>query len=364
MPRLRRILKRLGLSLATLMLLFLVVEGATRALEPGPFSFLDSNPYMEHPTHPGVFLHRPNFQGRWDGTWYETNSSGMRGPELDLTLGEHEFRVIALGDSCTFGKGVLEEHSWPRQLEHLLTWELGSPWRPVVANLGVNGHSGATYELMFRERGLHLQPNLVLVGYNINDFPNVLSSIDEHVFKQATARRLIPQGLRDRLGRFASYRWARQTYYHTRRAADWAEGEAFARQAGEDSADTEAWLQQEQYLREIRNQAHKVGAHMAVFLFPYESQVYLDTFDASPIERLRETCRQLGVPFVDLAEEFRSHARTTTPPRELFLRGDRYHPNPEGYFLVAKRVLEVLKEMDWLPHVEPQSDPQNADDQR
>lgn len=352
MRRARRILKRLGLSCATLFVLFLMVEGATRALEPGPFSFLDSNPYMEHPAHPGVFLHKPNFQGRWDGTWYETNSSGMRGPDLELSTDGHDFRVVALGDSCTFGKGVLEEHSWPRKLESLLAGELGSQWHPVVANLGVNGHSGVTYELMFRERGLHLQPDLVLVGFNINDFPNVLSAIDEHVFKERAA--LIPRGLRDMLGRLASYRWARQTYYHMRREADWARGEEFARQSGEEAADSAAWLKQEQYLREIRTQARSVGAKMAVFLFPYESQVYLESFDSGPIERLRATCRQLDVPFVDLAEEFRRQARTADPPRQLFLRGDRYHPNPEGYYLVAKRVIEMLKERDWLPADEQQ----------
>ena len=87
---------------------------------------------------------------------------------------------------------------------------------------------------------------------------------------------------------------------------------------------------------------------MAVFLFPYESQVYLDVYDTTPIDRLRETCARLGVPFVDLADEFRQAARSSNPPRKLFLRGDRYHPNAEGYHIVARRMLGLIEGRDWL----------------
>lgn len=345
----KRILRKLSISVIVLVGLAVIGETVARAIEPGPFTFYDTNPYIEHPDDPSVIRHRASFRGRWDGTWYETNTMGLRGPELELTFAPTEYRIAALGDSTTFGKGVHESHSWPRQLERMLAIELGRDWRPVVANLGVNGYSGATYDLIFNEIGVSLRPNLVVVGYNLNDFPNAIRAVDQAIFVERASRRLLSQDLRDFLGRFAAYRWARQAYYHLHRREDWQEAEDFARSSAEDPLDSEVWEQQKSYLASIQKGADKVGAKMAVFLFPYESQVYLDVFDETPIERLKEACDELSVPFVDLAGEFRKAARAKNPPFELFLWGDRYHPNAEGYHIVARTILELIRQRSWLP---------------
>lgn len=343
----RNLRKKLALSLGSLLALFIVGELVTRAMEPGPFSLWDANPYVHHDDG-RAHRHRPEFSGRWDGTWYATNSLGMRGPELDLELTAEELRVACIGDSCTFGKGVVEGDTWPRQLEGLLAAELGPERRVVCANLGVNGYSGATYRRIFADLGDEIRPDLVVVGYNLNDFPNAIRAVDEQVFRQRGLRKLLSQGLRDRLGRLALYRFARQTYYHLKRRSDWERAEQFARGAADQGLDSEVWQQQEQHLVAIRDQAAGYGARTVVFLFPYESQVYLDSYDTTPIERLKEVGARNDIPVIDLAELFRSQARQEDPPRELFLRGDRYHPNPEGYGLVAARVLEELRARGWL----------------
>ncbi len=347
MPPIRTLLRKASISAGALLGASAAVETLTRILEPGPFSFLDRNPYVTHPEDARVVRHEPGFAGRWDGTWYQINQMGLRGPELNTDPPDHEYRVVALGDSCTFGKGVAEADSWPRQLEGILGDALPEGRSVAVANLGVNGYSGSTYERIFREVGLGLEPDLVVVGYNLNDFPNAIRAVDEYVFGERKTRRLLSQNLRDLLGRTATYRWLRQAYYHSQREADWKNAEAFAREAQGSPSTDEAWHGEVVYLESIRDQASAVGAKMAVFLFPYESQVYLDTFDTSPIERLRETCAALGLPFVDLADEFRRSARQSDPVVELFLKGDRYHPNPKGYRIVAEGVVRLVLERNW-----------------
>ncbi len=108
------------------------------------------------------------------------------------------------------------------------------------------------------------------------------------------------------------------------------------------------WREQEGFLGDIVDAAHENGSHVAVFLFPYESQVYLDSYDSTPIELMRELCETLDVPFVDLADRFRAYAHETDPPRRLFVRGDRYHPTPEAYRIVAEAVVEVIRDRGWL----------------
>lgn len=347
MRRPRNLKRKLLISVASLLFAFVLAEVVTRALEPGPFTLWDTNPYLHHDDD-RAHRHRPDFAGRWDGTWYETNSLGLRGPELGLTFEPGEYRVVALGDSCTFGKGVLEKHTWPRQLESMLDQELGSDRRAAVANLGVNGYSGATYARIFADLGDQVRPHLVVVGYNLNDFPNAIRAVDEQVFQERGLRKLLSQDLRDRLGRLAVYRFARQTYYQLTRRSDWEKAEELAGGAADQELDSEVWRQQEAHLAAIRDQAEGYGARTIVFLFPYESQVHLDSYDPTPIERLQEVGRRLDVPVIDLAETFREHAHAEAPPRELFLRGDRYHPNAEGYHLVAREVLEAVRERGWL----------------
>lgn len=344
---LRKILPKLALSAGSLLFLGLAAEVTLRALEPGPFSLLDSNPYRPHPDLHHV--HEPDFQGRWDSTWYSIDSRGLRGSELELGDPEQEYRVACLGDSCTFGKGVREVDSWPRQLEALLETELAGGQRAVVANLGVNGYSGKDYVARLAEFGLPLEPDLVVVGYNLNDFPNAIRAVDEVVYQKRGLRRLLPTGLRDGLGRFALYRKARAIYYHLKREQDWASAEKFAREAGAEDEDSETWQLQRGFLEEIRDRTREAGGELVVFLFPYESQVYLDGYERRPIERLAAICSDLEIPFVDLAEEFRSVAREQPDGPGLFLLGDRYHPSATGYGVVAERVLELIRERGWLP---------------
>ncbi len=345
----RNLPRKLLISFTSLLLLFVVGELIARSLEPGPFSLWDRSPYI-HYDDGRAYRHRPTFEGRWDGTWYSINSLGMRGPELNLTLGPDELRIACIGDSCTFGKGVLEEYSWPRQLEHLLGEKLGPDHHVVCANLGVNGYSGATYERIFADLGDQIRPNIVVVGYNLNDFPNAIKAVDEKVFRERGLRKLLSQDLRDKLGRLALYRLARQTYYRIKRGSDWKKIEELAKGTAEGSLDSEVWREQERHLVAIRDQALTYGgAKTIVFLFPYESQVYLDSYDTTPIERLKEIGARNQIPVIDLAETFRSYARSEDPPKELFLPGDRYHPGPEGYYLVARRVLEELERLGWIP---------------
>ncbi|MEM1451786.1 MAG: SGNH/GDSL hydrolase family protein [Planctomycetota bacterium] len=339
MPRLPRLAKRLGLSLGSLVVAVAATELVVRATEPGPYSLFDRNPYVDSEVDDHV-RHRPDFVGRWDGTWYVTDRRGFRGPEREPTFAEDELRVACVGDSCTFGKGVLEEACWPRQLEARLR-EGGR--NAVVFNLGINGGRGKVYRALLDEHADELKPNVIALGYNINDFPNTIKAVDERVYKDRSLRRLIPEGLRNAFGRLALYRKLRQVYYDARKERDWAAAEATARETADEPIDSAVWEKERGYLEAIGAHAERHGARVVVFLFPYESQVFLESYDATPIERLRELCGSLGMPFVDLATEFRAAARSTEPPTQLFLAGDRYHPNALGYGIVADRVLAAIE---------------------
>lgn len=353
--RLRKIAVRLGLSALALILFVLLAELAARWAEPGPMSLYDSSPYLK--SERLVHVHQPGFRGRWDSTWYDISERGWRGPECEPTFAPEELRVVALGDSCTFGKGVLEAETWPRQLEALLAAELPGR-RPIVFNLGVNGYSSGHYLRVLEDVAETLEPHVVIVGYNINDFPNPVREVDTAVFSapqqqttwRARFRRWMPSDLRDELNRSALYRYLRATYYDWNREKDYAQMEAIARNRSlqQDAGMDKAFALEAQRFRELVERAHTVGARVAFFLFPYESMVYLDAFERGPEERVRSLAAEVDVGFVDVPAAFRARAHATSPPAVLFIRGDRYHPNAQGYATVAAAVLARLRELGWL----------------
>lgn len=355
----RKVLRKLVIALVAVAGFAVLAEFGARLAESGPMSLYDTNPYL--PDQAGVLphVHKPNFRGRWDSSWYETNSRGWRGPQVPEAKPAGEFRILALGDSCTFGKGVLEHETWPRVLESELSKDL-PPGRSVrVINLGVNGYATRDYVHVFETVGSALEPDLILIGYNINDFPNPVRSADNVVFHgtgtketlRSRMRRWLGPQLRDELNRLAVYRFARATYYDSSRERDYAMMEAIASEKS--SAQIEGldlgFEQEAAMLGRLIQRAAEREARVALFLFPYESMVYLQDFNRGPEERVAALCAQLKVPYVDVASAFRSEAHGTQPPRKLFVRGDRYHPNPAGYALTGATLAAALRKLGWVP---------------
>jgi lysophospholipase L1-like esterase len=88
----------------------------------------------------------------------ETNSLGFRDREFSTTRSSAS-RIVALGDSFTYGWGVAAGESWPKRLEE----NLGST-SVEIANLGVPGAGPADYAHIAQRAIAVLQPDMVVVG--------------------------------------------------------------------------------------------------------------------------------------------------------------------------------------------------------
>ena len=89
-----------------------------------------------------------------------TNSLGFRDREFALGRGS-DLRIMAIGDSFTYGWGVALERSWPKVLEQNLR-QMGVSVE--IANLGRPGGTPATYADLAERAIPRLQPGLVLVA--------------------------------------------------------------------------------------------------------------------------------------------------------------------------------------------------------
>jgi lysophospholipase L1-like esterase len=94
------------------------------------------------------------------------NALGLRGPEIDRTPPPGRTRILALGDSMTFGYFLEENETWPARLEALLR----ATGRDVeVVNSGVGGWTISSETLFLEERALALAPAQVVLAFCAND---------------------------------------------------------------------------------------------------------------------------------------------------------------------------------------------------
>jgi lysophospholipase L1-like esterase len=96
---------------------------------------------------------------------YRTSSLGLRGGEVGPRVpGVH--RVLALGDSYTFGWAVEEDQSYPRQTEALFA----AAGRSVeVVNAGVPGYNTRQERALLAELLPVVRPDAVALGFAMND---------------------------------------------------------------------------------------------------------------------------------------------------------------------------------------------------
>jgi hypothetical protein len=92
------------------------------------------------------------------------NSHGTRGPDFQTEKPEGVIRILSLGDSRTFGWGLLDEETYSRLLEKSVQKYMGTRQRIEVINAGVNAWSYPQIMDYFRENVLKYKPDFVLQG--------------------------------------------------------------------------------------------------------------------------------------------------------------------------------------------------------
>lgn len=109
---------------------------------------------------------RPDYSGEG----IEINSKGFRGPEFSIEKSEGVFRIVTMGDSCTFGV-VGTGAAYPAKLQNLLNTSgaYDCPLTYEVINAGVEGYSTWNVLQRLRKEVLPLKPDLVMVYVGWND---------------------------------------------------------------------------------------------------------------------------------------------------------------------------------------------------
>lgn len=185
--RLFLLILSLTFSLVTMELLLAFLypqETMKRAYLHAPRVFIPSDilPYALKPNSRGRIV-TPEFT-----IGIDINSHGYRGKEFEIEK-SGQFRILAIGDSFTYGYGVSTAQSYPEQLVDRLRQQFGVEKIEAI-NAGFAAcYYPDTYYLYLKEEGLKLDQDLILIGFFIgNDIDH--EAIGENVWVQTDAKGL------------------------------------------------------------------------------------------------------------------------------------------------------------------------------
>lgn len=329
--------KKLAFSAIAVSSGLVALEGVARLIIPPP----DSPTHREHqrliavlglPALNGVMEFDPVLFWRLKPELRGYRVAGrIREHEIDFTVtthdglraapvprGRHGFRVLALGDSCTFGVGVDDDETWPAQLERLLR-DRGVD--AEVINAGVPGYTAFQGKRFLETRGIGLEPDLVIATFGFNDTDTGMPYPDGE-----TARMLA-------MSRFGETLMRSRVAYGMRTIVDRITHPARAPAGRPRLSEAEFY----EALDEIRKLSRDSGADLLVAVWPYEAQIRERAPDLVryqiPAARF---CIEREVDGVNLVSAF---LRTDG---SLFV--DHIHANADGCRAAAEALLPWVEE--------------------
>jgi lysophospholipase L1-like esterase len=254
---------------------------------------------------------RPGCAGSLFDTPVQTNAVALRGPEL---RDDGSTRILAIGDSCTWGWKVKQNESYPAQLQVLLDQQAG-PGGYQVLNAGMPGTTSYHGLVYLRERGLALQPAIVIAAYGFNDMTTdgdieselrrasvsaPILAVDDYLLQRSTIWRGVRLGL----------------FHHERRL------------------DQPPRVSADKYRRNFMEMIELVRRHGAQLVLVDLTHKVPD--QAYP-QALEDLSREFSVPLV-----------VYDGPRV-----DVVHPTVPGYGILARQLLVVMREQHYLPAALP-----------
>lgn len=306
------------MSMVSVLLSLGALELCIRLVDPLGISYYDRiGTYSRDklPDHQLVFRHKPSWETRYGNVLVTYNERGLRDRPI-LPKEKNEYRILALGDSVTFGWGVDQDKTFAARLESLLPGRLHQPVR--VINSGVGGYNTVQEVTYFKQDGIALQPDLVLLTYVQND-------VDElnPAWNPWTADSSGEKSIRERLNRMVGRLWLYRLAHH---AYNYALPKAKAEPATASPQHGTGWRQSMAALRELVALCEQ--RHIPLIVF-FER---VNPNDNS--ELLHEVLLNAhGVPVHDMAAWFMGLDESSIENSKV----DRHH-NAEGHRVMAEHM--------------------------
>jgi lysophospholipase L1-like esterase len=101
--------------------------------------------------------------------YIDINSKGFRDKEFSINKSSNTIRILAMGDSFTYGWYVNLNDTWPKKLEYLLNEKTNNGTNFEVLNLGIPGYDIWNVANLFAKKAYKYNPDAIIITFIEND---------------------------------------------------------------------------------------------------------------------------------------------------------------------------------------------------
>lgn len=278
-----------------------------------------------------------------------TNSQGLRGKrEYAILKPAGVFRILAIGDSFTFGFGVLDQETYPAVMETKI------PGIEVL-NLGVAGYGVDQLTLLYSEIGMKFQPDFVFLSLYPEDFWRSLRAFNDGGYgkpyyvldsNQKLHLRHVPVP-KDRRFHTPQFPAVLERNFLERlldsisffRLLQRAKRRLLKQLGSEDPDSSMEWILGRAILKQTLDQIKSEKIPAALVLIP--PQRWIAGTDEPLRRSLERFSRREGIDLIDLTPVFQKAAAEKGV--DAFYIRDDLHWTAEGHRLVASLLIEYLQ---------------------
>lgn len=275
--------------------------------------------------------------------YFFSNSQRLRDDDVSMTKPENTFRILCLGDSCTFGVKIPYTQSYPEHLEKLLQQQLPDKHIEVI-NAGIPGYSSYQGRVYYQQFGLSYCPDMVIVCFGLNDrvlWNNMTDQEHARYFQRNSLLTWQPASIL-LLRKVVS--WIRFDLFRNRENRPPKEGKKKKDVSLEEKRGLRKNALPRVPLEDFKDnystmilQAREHNQHIILMKWLIKNQSLKNQNDYQ--SSLDSIARDNRIPLVDL------HSKTGEIDNNWWL--DRFHLDGQGNLFVAKQLLPViLKERD------------------
>jgi len=363
----QRLFADLSVSLLSLCVTLILLEIGFRLVSPQDPGFWDSQSIRRLiPTTPHFVENIPNGRADLTGVPVAINSYGLRGDEVTLPKPPRTFRIVAVGDSITFGYGIPVSDTFVKILERRLNERAHGEARYEVLNGATLGGALNDYYHFLSQKAAILQPDMILIGLCLNDILvySESGSISEAGAEWGGQDWTLSRTLNSFLLRNSHlymFHYARlKSFLYASGIFDInkVQGMNFLTMEAPSAYQEKAWESSLEMLSRIIAFCREHGYGIVVVVFPmqmqlspaelqfyrnkYRLEIGNEVLSGEPQRRLQTFAEASGVTLVNLLPAYRAYN-----PEDLYLRNrmvlaDPVHPSVKGNRIAADEIFRVL----------------------
>jgi hypothetical protein len=322
----------------SLFVAFALLEVSLRVLYPSPARFFYPQESYDFDPEMGHTLRRAQRAFTHDHP-VQTNSLGLRDHEITSEPAPGTLRIVALGDSQTFGNGLRLSDTWPKQLERRLQQAYNT--RCEVINAGIPGTDTWQHEILLARLLKTTNPHIVVLALYVNDVvPRHDPRGDGAARTNTWSKQLVYLLKRSALVTWVYYRvllsWQAQRLQHGSSVEDDV-------LAGRRTERVErGWQQVERSLTAMKKLTDTHGAMLLVAILPRRDQVSGYRPERAFDDRAHDIAAAHGIGVIDLlpslSETYHRNGET------LFIPWDG-HNSAIANEVIAERLAATIEDL-------------------